>query len=611
MKTVAVSILVREFAVLLTILLIVGTLAFPPAVASATHVSNTNYSSDSLFRAQSSQSFDLSDTNGTMTFGLGALPEQIPDGARLRSPTAAGILPTHFDWRNNLGYNWMTPVQSQGSCGSCVAFGAVAALEGQLKIQGNNPSWNIDLSEAHLFSCGGGSCTSGWYVSSALNYLEEYGTPDEACAPYRSTSVSCANSCSDWQSRAYKIRSWNWIAPDPSAIEAALLNGPLVARFDVYSDFLTYTSGVYHHTSGDLKGGHAVALVGYDSVERYWIAKNSWGAPWGESGYFRIGFGEAGIDDAVASIRAETAPVRYTVTFYSTPVEAAVSADGVVKPNGEGASYDANQRVHVIANAPSGYQFSGWEASGVSVDNLSSSDTYITVLSDGSLRADFSPASGTALSNLLSAPPRTVYFIFPDGNHAHPKPTGVGYASVTDWTALGYVYGMMTNMPQIAALDTNSTYVDQATGAPKLKNSFIVLFGGPLVNSLVHYYEENRIAPLWWSLEGGWTSGTEHYRTRSGAEAASMTIQSLATGSSDMMLIEAFTDPNQNTVLVFSGFGSSGTFASGLYSKAVLCQGGNLAGLSDSWYFYSWTDKNGNVFVEDYEVNPIASNHGN
>ena len=227
------------------------------------------------------------------------------------------------------------------------------------------------------------------------------------------------------------------------------------------------------------------------------------------------------------------------------------------------------------------------------------------------VRFNYSPTAqfGSTTISVLDAPVGTAYFIFPDGNHAHPKPSGVGYASVTDWTALGYVYGMMNNMPQITALDTNSTYIDQTTGAPKVSNSTIILFAGPLVNSMVHYYEANRVAPLWWSLQGGWTSGTEYYRTRSGDVAASIALSDLIGGGKDMLLVESFTDSNNNKVLIFQGFGWQGTYSSGLHMKTVLY--GNLAGMTDSWYAYSWMDKNGNGFVEDYEISATPINHGN
>ena len=185
---------------------------------------------------------------------------------------------------------------------------------------------------------------------------------------------------------------------------------------------------------------------------------------------------------------------------------------------------------------------------------------------------------------LLDAAANSVYFIFPDGNTAHSKPAGVGYASVTDWTALGFVYGSLTNMPQTIALDTNSAYIDQSTGAPKVSDKIIVLFGGPLVNEVVHYYESNGIAPLHWALVGGWVSGTEYYVNRLGQAVASMPLSVLGPGTQDMGLIEAFTDGAGNTVIIFSGFGWHGTFVAGVYFKTVLIS--QLSTMTDSWYIY-------------------------
>ena len=258
-------------------------------------------------------------------------------------------------------------------------------------------------------------------------------------------------------------------------------------------------------------------------------------------------------------------------------------------------------------------------------------------IANGSVTASFAVASGAALgsytvtvtgspdldvasapftvtlslslggSAMLSAPVNNAYFIFPDSNMAHKKPTGVGYASVTDWTALGFVYGSLTYMPQFIALDTDSSVIDQSTGAPKVSNKIIVLFGGPLVNEVVHYYESHGIAPLHWGLVGGFTSGTEYYYNRAGQEVAHLSISAI-TSNQDMALIEAFTDQNGNKVIIFSGFGWRGTFVGGIYFKTVLAS--QLPTMNNSWYIYSWADSNGNGFPEVSEVNSTPVNQG-
>eukprot|EP00405_Crypthecodinium_cohnii_P015077 CAMPEP_0206461534 /NCGR_PEP_ID=MMETSP0324_2-20121206/25425_1 /ASSEMBLY_ACC=CAM_ASM_000836 /TAXON_ID=2866 /ORGANISM="Crypthecodinium cohnii, Strain Seligo" /LENGTH=485 /DNA_ID=CAMNT_0053933487 /DNA_START=59 /DNA_END=1516 /DNA_ORIENTATION=- len=79
--------------------------------------------------------------------------------------------------------------------------------------------------------------------------------------------------------------------------------GPVETAFTVYSDFENYVSGVYHHVSGGMAGGHAVKFVGWgvDNGVKYWKVANSWNPYWGEEGYFRIvrGSNEGGIEDQV------------------------------------------------------------------------------------------------------------------------------------------------------------------------------------------------------------------------------------------------------------------------------------------------------------------------
>ena len=58
-------------------------------------------------------------------------------------------------------------------------------------------------------------------------------------------------------------------------------NGPIQVAFDVYTDFLTYKSGVYQHSLNEKNtflGGHAVKMIGW-GVENgipYWLCVNSW-----------------------------------------------------------------------------------------------------------------------------------------------------------------------------------------------------------------------------------------------------------------------------------------------------------------------------------------------
>jgi C1A family cysteine protease len=72
--------------------------------------------------------------------------------------------------------------------------------------------------------------------------------------------------------------------------------GHVCASFIVYEDFYSYKSGVYKYVTGAKLGGHCVTIVGYNDNPGYWICKNSWDKGWGEQGFFRIAYGQCGID---------------------------------------------------------------------------------------------------------------------------------------------------------------------------------------------------------------------------------------------------------------------------------------------------------------------------
>jgi hypothetical protein len=86
----------------------------------------------------------------------------------------------------------------------------------------------------------------------------------------------------------------------------------------------------------------------------------------------------------------------YTVTFYTDTNSGTVTIDGASKTNGTTGTYSGGQRVHVAANPPSGYLFSSWEMSGISVEDAASPDTYMTVSNSGWLEAHFAIVSSAA-----------------------------------------------------------------------------------------------------------------------------------------------------------------------------------------------------------------------
>jgi cathepsin H len=83
---------------------------------------------------------------------------------------------------------------------------------------------------------------------------------------------------------------------DEGELKGAIYHhGPVSIAFQVVNGFKDYTTGVYtsdvcKNSTNDVN--HAVVAVGFGTCPvtgmDYWIVKNSWGATWGDQGYFKI-----------------------------------------------------------------------------------------------------------------------------------------------------------------------------------------------------------------------------------------------------------------------------------------------------------------------------------
>jgi C1A family cysteine protease len=247
---------------------------------------------------------------------LAALKERAPEDVPPPAPLSGVEPPAQLDWRSR-GGNFVTPVRHQLKCGSCWAFSMAAALESYVMLKRGDPELQPDLSEQVFLACGGnGSCSGGMLDAS---FLVSTGLPPESAYPYAGINGFCGSAASGWRRTAQKIGSWGSVPLGLRELRAALYKyGPLPVAMNVYEDYMYYKSGVYTHASGKYVGGHAVTLIGYDDAGKYFIVKNSFGANWGEGGFFRIAYSE--LNSAVKFGRSAIAYRRTTAKDGPGPV---------------------------------------------------------------------------------------------------------------------------------------------------------------------------------------------------------------------------------------------------------------------------------------------------
>lgn len=222
--------------------------------------------------------------------------------------------PVQFDWRSQDNGAYVPAVRQQGSCGSCVAFGTTGALTVQvwktLGLPGPPiPANEAQLSSAYLYYCVAEAqqnrkCAGpngGWWPQAATAAVASGGCAFEYYYGYNAGDQPCRAEV-PWT--GVKAASTETIR-DINLMKSYIAEtGPLVAAFTVYSDFFSYVNGVYEHTTGEIAGGHCIAVMGYSDKLGAWLCQNSWGTGWGMSGYFWIGYGQCGIDDSMYAMNS-------------------------------------------------------------------------------------------------------------------------------------------------------------------------------------------------------------------------------------------------------------------------------------------------------------------
>jgi len=245
----------------------------------------------------------LSDANPLAEFGVTQFsdwsPEEIdhflsgkvPDTSKyvVKGPFGAPLA-NPIDWRNTAGV--VTSVKNQGQCGTCWSFAAIGATEAAWALSGHIKVPPVSLSEQELLDCSASVGDAGPYgigfiiKNGGINSYDNYpysGNCGGACnATARNVKVANVKTVKCLNNGGPESDILTWLEKSPMAISLA------------GTTLTSYRSGVLTACS-DRDLNHSVTLVGYgtqnNNSTQFWILKNSWGATWGENGFFRLQYG--------------------------------------------------------------------------------------------------------------------------------------------------------------------------------------------------------------------------------------------------------------------------------------------------------------------------------
>jgi len=208
-------------------------------------------------------------------------------------------------------------VRNQAQCGSCWSFAAATTTMNQLCTSGMGSASSLasagdryEVAVSQIMACNTEQrgCNGGHAPGASTALIQ--GISKERDAPYacgqgdpQNHFEQASQSCSGppWGANcdaSTAFSQWHFLgasALDGETDMKSFISAghTLYCTLQVYDDFMHLEAGSIFTGGGSLRGGHALACVGYGSQggQQYWILQNSWGPSWADGGYGKIARG--------------------------------------------------------------------------------------------------------------------------------------------------------------------------------------------------------------------------------------------------------------------------------------------------------------------------------
>jgi cathepsin X len=233
-------------------------------------------------------------------------------------------MPRNWDWRNISGQgNFLTSLRNQHIpqyCGSCWAMSTTSALADRIKIARNRAWPDVMLAVQSVVYCTASGCDGGG-LWGAYDWIYNNTIGPDTCQNYvalgNGSECSALHMCENCGDTCFPITEYPKFGVSQfgrilgveqmkaeiyarGPIACQLSAGPLVdwgmnaTNRNAIFNGCSAQSPPSGRTCDSIDHGISVVGFGYDEAEQteYWVVRNSWGAYWGDDGFWRMKLGD-------------------------------------------------------------------------------------------------------------------------------------------------------------------------------------------------------------------------------------------------------------------------------------------------------------------------------